>query len=154
MNINRLSEKLGNKQFKKISSQVYYITDHLSLDYPKHKDWFFNKHLKGIGADREVIYITNHNNICGVAFLKKTKDEKKICTFYVPEHSRNMGIGGKLLQACFDYLGTQTPLISMPKYKVQYFIYYIYKYGWEITEILPTFYNKENDEVVFNGHLN
>ena len=153
MNIHYLSEKLNNKHYKKICSQIYYVTDHLSLDYPKHKNWYFNKHLKGIGKDREVIYITNHNNICGVAFLKKSLEEKKICTFYVTEHSRNMGIGGKLLQECFKYLETQTPLISMPKYKVHYFIYYMYKYQWRITEILPTFYNNENDEVVFNGHL-
>lgn len=152
--IKKLSDNLMLENYDDLVNQIYYVTDHLSFDYPKHKEWFFNKHLKSIGQDREVIYITLYNNICGVAFLKKTSDEKKICTFYVSEHSRNKGVGSALLQACFDFLETEQPLISMPKHKVRYFLYYVYKYNWKITQILPSFYNKENDEVVFNGNLN
>jgi len=151
--INKLSEQKNDSNFTELSKQIYYTTDHLSYDYPNHKNWFFNKHMQGVGLDREVIYITSHNNICGVAFLKNSDSEKKICTFYVSEHSRNMGIGSVLLQKCFDYLKTTTPLISMPKYKVQYFLYYVYKFDWKITQILSEYYNKENDEVVFNGKL-
>ena len=147
--IDYLSKHIQDADYGELCKQIYYVTDH-----PKHKDWFFNKHLNDIGKDREVVFIKFHNNICGVAFLKKTINEKKICTFYVAEYSRKHGIGGQLLEECFNYLDTKTPLISMPKYKVQYFLYYVYKYGWKITQILPGYYNNENDEVVFNGELN
>lgn len=151
--INKLSEHIKEKDFKELCDQIYYLTDHLSIDYPRHKEWFYNTHMKGLGVDREVVYITYHRNICGVAFLKCTEKEKKICTFYVAEYSRNHGIGNELLKECFKYLKTTKPLISIPKYKVRYFLYYVYKYDWKITQILQEYYNKENDEVVFNGKL-
>lgn len=151
--INFLSQHLKDIDYDELCLQLYYLTDHLTSDYPHHKEWFFKKHLPFIGKDREIIYLTFHRNICGVAFLKKTALEKKICTFYVTEHSRNRGVGHLLLEECFKYLETTKPLISMPKYKVRYFLYYVYKYDWKITQILQEFYNKDNDEVVFNGEL-
>ena len=151
---NRLSDHINDVDYQELCDQIYYLTDHLSIDYPRHKEWFFNTHLKGIGIDREVVYITHHRNICGVAFLKKTDNEKKICTFYVAEYSRNHGVGNALLNECFEYLGTNKPLTSIPTYKARIFLYYVYKYDWKITQILQEYYNKENDEVVFNGKLN
>lgn len=151
--ISKLSTHKNETNYEELCKQLYYITDHLSQDYPQHKDWFFNKHIPQIGNGREVIYITAYGNICGVAFLKNTVSEKKICTFYVAEYSRNIGIGSALLKASFGYLQTERPLISMPKYKVRFFLYYVYKYDWKITQILSNYYNNENDEVVFNGNL-
>lgn len=153
--IEKLSELIfDTENFEKLADQVYYLTDHLSSDYPKHYDWFFHKHLPFVGnGEREVLFVRNHGNICGIALLKKTEEEKKICTFYVAEHGRNIGIGRILMKEAIDYLGTETPMITMRAEKVPYFLHFMFKYNWKISEIRDDYYIKGNDEVVFNGKL-
>lgn len=153
--IEKLSDyTYDNELFEKLASQIYYLTDHLSSDYPQHYQWFFQKHLPYIGnGEREVIFVRNHDNVCGVAFLKKTASEKKICTFYVAEHGRNIGIGRSLMQEALEYLGTKQPMITMSSDKVKYFLHFIYNYKWEITQIIDGYYVRGIDEVVFNGML-
>ncbi len=153
--IEKLSDiKYDKNAYEDLANQIYYLTDHLSSDYPKHYDWFFKKHLPFVGnGKREILFVRNHNNVCGVAFLKKEEDEKKICTFYVAEHGRNMGIGRTLMNASFEFLETTTPMITMPSEKVQYFLHFIFKNKWEITQIIEGYYVKDADEVVFNGKL-
>lgn len=153
--VEKLSDYIYEKElFENLADQIYYITDHLSIDYPHHQEWFFTKQLPGIGKDeREILFIKNHNNICGVSFLKKTPDEKKICTFYVAEHGRNIGIGRTLMKASLEYLETTTPMITMPSEKISYFLHFIHNYNWKITQIIEGYYVKNIDEVVFNGIL-
>lgn len=137
---------------EKLSDYKYY--PQLYEDNPKHYTWFFKNHLPQISTgNREILFIRHYNNMCGVAFLKKTIEEKKICTFYVAEHGRNIGIGRALMQASFDYLETDKPLITMPSEKVIYFLAYMYKYNWKINQIIDGYYVKNIDEVVFNGFL-
>lgn len=154
-NIEKLSDYIADKeQYEILANQVYYLTDHLSSDYPKHYEWFFQKHLPFVGnGEREVFFIRKYGNVCGVAFLKNTHEEKKICTFYVAEHGRNMGVGRNLMKASIDFLGTETPMITMTKEKVPHFIHFIKNYNWIITQIVDGYYVKDADEVVFNGQL-
>lgn len=153
--IERLSDfKYDKNTFEELANQIYYLTDHLTSDYPKHYDWFFQKHLPFIGnGEREILFIRKYNNVCGIAFLKKEKTEKKICTFYVAEHGRNMGIGRSLMQASFDFLETTKPMITMPAEKVKYFLHFVHVNQWQITQIIEGYYVKNCDEVVFNGIL-
>lgn len=153
--VEKLSNLIYDKDnYERLANQIYYLTDHLSSDYPDHYQWFFNKHLPLVGnGEREVLFVRNHENICGIAFLKKTDEENKICTFYVAEHGRNIGIGRNLMKESMEFLGTETPMITMPSDKVQYFLHFVYKYHWQITQIMEDYYVKGNDEVVFNGLL-
>ncbi|MDD3048408.1 MAG: hypothetical protein PHQ89_00235 [Bacilli bacterium] len=153
--VERLSDFIYDKEkFEILANQLYYLTDHLTVDYPKHYQWFFNTHLPLVGkGEREVLFIKNYGNICGIAFLKKVKQEKKICTFYIAEHGRNVGIGSALMKASFAFLETEKPMITMPSEKVGYYLHYIFKYNWKITQIIDGYYVKNIDEVVFNGNL-
>lgn len=153
--IEKLSELIyDTENYQKLAEQIYYLTDHLSTDYPKHHEWFFQKHLPLVGdGEREILFIRNHGNVCGIAFLKKTDEEKKICTFYVAEHGRNIGIGRTLMRESLNYLETETPMITMPAGKVEYFLHFVHRYNWKITQIKDDYYVKGNDEIVFNGKL-
>ena len=153
--VERLSSYLNDPvKFDELSERLYYLTDHLSVDYPNHKKWFFEHHLNGVkNGTRDVLFIRNHGNICGIACLKKDDSEKKICTFYVAEHGRNIGIGRELMKSSFEYLKTTTPMITMPSEKVVYFLHFIYKYNWKITQIIEGYYVKGIDEIVINGIL-
>lgn len=153
--VEKLSDYISEREkFETLANQIYYLTAHLSLNYPQHKKWFFEKHLPFIASgQREILFIRYHSNICGVSFLKRTKEEKKICTFYIAEHGRNIGIGRTLMQASFDFLKTNTPMITMPSERVRYFLHFIHKNDWKITQIIEGYYVRDKDEVVFNGIL-
>ncbi len=154
-NVEKLSDYMYDRElFEKLSNQLYYVTDHLTIDYPHHYEWYYKKHLPFIGKEeREVLFIRKNDNICGVAFLKNTLDEKKICTFYVAEYARNIGIGRQLMKTSIEYLQTKKPLITMPASKVRYFLHFMFKYDWKITQIKDGYYTREHDEIVFNGTL-
>lgn len=91
--------------------------------------------------------------LTGIAILKNTNREKKICTFRVFPKYREQGIGSMLLNICFKYLGTTKPLISISSLSRDAFTHIIEKYKWELYETLPDFYQKGVTEYVFNGFL-
>lgn len=134
--------------------KLYSVTKKLEKDYPMHKEWFYNKFVKELdGKKREIIYYEMDSLIYGVAFLKKTDEEKKICTIYVDEKYRKQGVGNLLIKASMDFLETTKPLISMPDYKEKCFKKIIERYNWEKTQEIDCLYSN-NKEIVFNGFLN
>ncbi len=153
--IERLSKYIFDDEiFNNLANRIYYVTDHLTHDYPHHYEWYYQTHLPGVKkGDREVFFVELHGNICGVAFVKKNANERKVCTFYIAEHARNIGIGRALMNKSLDYLDTKNPLITMPAAKVQYFLHFMYHYDWKITEIRDSYYTRGHDEIVFNGSL-
>ena len=133
--------------------KLYQVTKKIEKDYPNHKNWFYDKFVKELdGKKREIIYYEKDSVICGVIFLKNTLEEKKICTVYVSEEYRKHGIGTKLLLESIKFLGTTTPLISMPDYKEECFKNIINKYKWEKKQEIDNCYSN-NKEIVFNGFL-
>lgn len=151
--IEKLSDFIGTEGFLDLANQIYFVTDHLRKDYPNHQEWFFNKHLPEVGKNREVFFVRIYNNVYGVAFVKNTKEEKKICTFYIMEHARNIGIGRALMKTAMQYLQTTKPMITMPGHKVRYFLHFMHMYDWKICQIIDGAYIKDQDEIVFNGVL-
>lgn len=138
---------------KKLLDKLYQVTSDLEKDYPKHKEWFYKKFAKELdGVKREIIYYENESIIYGVIFLKNTREEKKICTLYVNEKYRKQSVGTRLILESIKFLGTTTPLITMPDYKEKCFKKIIEKYKWEKTQEIENCYST-NNELVFNGLL-
>lgn len=132
---------------------MYEVSKSVEIDYPNHYEWFYNKFIKQLdGIKREIIYCEYNNKPIGIAFLKNTDDEKKICTLIVKKEYQKKGIGTLLLECSFEFLGTRQPLISMPEYKLEAFSKIINKNNWEIFETIDSFYSN-NKEFVFNGYL-
>ena len=138
---------------QQLLEKLYNVTKGLEPDYPNHYHWFHEKFCKELdGKVREIIFCLNNEVPIGVVFLKKSKEEKKICTIYVDKEYRNIGIGTHLLLKSFTFLNTTKPLITMPEYKVKDFEKIIRSYNWEKTEIIESCYSDKN-EVIFNGIL-
>ena len=142
--------------------KIFKLTEPLCKDYPKHKEWFYKKHIPEVECpyiktdSREVLYINNPYDsyeIIGIACLKKTETEKKICCLYVDESWRNEGIGTLLFEESFKWLGTTRPLFTFPEYKIDIFKPIINKYGWNLIETLPDVYGNGHNELCFNGKL-
>ena len=92
--IESLKDYLNKEEFQKLVKSIYKITDFITEDYPDYKEWFFKKQLDGVlNGERNILFVRNPLNskeIIAVASLKKSKNEKKICTLYVKDKYRNM----------------------------------------------------------------
>lgn len=134
------------------------ITDFICEQYPKYKEWYFNKQLPAtINSDQRNILFArnpeNENEIIAMACLKKDEEEQKICTLYVSDKYRGLGLGTALIEESMRWLGTTKPLITLADYKLEMFRPIINKYGWELTEIVTGIYNDKSQELCFNGTL-
>jgi len=125
--------------------------------YPGIVEWF-NKIIKEIDDDNKrrelfLAIITNQENIelVGILILKNTNKEKKICSMRVLENFRNKGIGKKLFEKAFEYLGTRKPLITLPEecYK-DAFKRLLEKYNFVETNRVEGFYRDNKIEYFFN----
>ena len=141
--------------FSDLINKVYLLTDEVTKYYPDYLKWYFCKVIPGIFENsREILICTIDKNIAGILILKNTQEEKKICTIYITEKFKNLGVAQKLLKKAFNILGTNTPLFSVSESKFEEFKNIIFKLGWTRTQTLPVgFYNEEYQEFVYNGNI-
>ena len=160
-NIESLKNYVGNvteEEFMILATKIYMITDFICDDYPKHKEWYFTKQLPATinGDERNILFVRNpedDNEIISMACLKRDEEEQKICTLYVSDKCRGLGIGTAIVEESMRWLGTTKPLITLTDYKLEMFRPIINKYGWELTEIVSGLYNDRAQELCFNGTL-
>ncbi len=146
-----------NEKLLLLCDDLYEMTDFICEDYPRHKSWFYQKHLPATfvkGSGRDIIFAYDKNGkIYGTSFIKEDENEKKICTLFVSPEVRGLGIGTLLVEKSMEMLGTTKPTITLADYKFPMFEGLIKKYGWEITEEVTGLYNDKHNELVYNGSL-
>lgn len=145
-------------ELMELAKKIYMITDFICDDYPKHKDWYFTKQLPDtINSDeRNILFVRNpYNNeeIISMACLKRDVEERKICTLYVSDKCRGLGIGTAIVEESLRWLGTTKPLVTLADYKLDMFKPIIERYNWELTDIVSGLYNNKSSELCFNGTL-
>ena len=140
-----------------ICDNLYEMTDFITTDYPKHKSWFYQKHLPATlqpNSGRDIIFAHDQDGfLYGTSFVKEDDMEKKICTLFVDENSRGLGVGTALVEKSMEVLGTTKPMITLADYKLPMFEGLIEKYGWVQTQEVTGLYNDKSAELVFNGFL-
>ena len=159
--IESLKSYIGNiteKEFMNLATKIYMITDFICDDYPNYKKWYFTKQLPETinGENRNILFVRNpedYNEIIAMSCLKRTNDERKICTLYVSNKYRRLKIGTMVIEESMKWLGTTKPFITLVDYKLDMFRSIINKYNWELTEIVPGLYNDKTSELCFNGIL-
>ncbi len=94
---------------EKSKDKLYNYLKDLARSYPDFDRWFYDTvipELEDKTERREIIIVLSeleeikNTVLTGIAILKKTKEEKKICTFRIHEDYRNQGIGTKLFEEC------------------------------------------------------
>ena len=139
-----------------LATKIYLLTDFICNDYSKYKEWYFNKQLpETINTDkRNILFVRDSKNmIISMACLKKDETEQKICTLYVSDKYRGLGIGEAIVEEAIKWLGTTKPLITFADYKLEMFKPIINKYGWELKQRVPNLYKVGVQELCFNGTL-
>ena len=136
---------------------------HIKNLYPNFDEWF-EKVLKEIEEDntkREILFFGNIDNnglqIDGITILKNTEEEKKICYLYISFYEDVENI----FEEIYNYLGTETPLITVEKEMFEKRYKYILKplneevrkrrkLNFNLTSIIPDKYAKGKTELIFN----
>lgn len=149
-----IDENYPPEIIKNLLDQVLKISILVKNDYPDYKNWYLNTQIPGLYDNtRNIIIAHIKNRIVGFVSLKKTREEKKICTFYVEKSFRKNQIGTILVEKANEYLETEKPLITIPLNKLNEFTRIGEKYNWEISDIKENLYRVNNPEVIVNGHL-
>lgn len=133
--------------------------------YPNFENWLEKvyKEIDENNNKREILLLTDFSSttlqieIEGIAILKNTEEEKKICYLFItyPHLYKE-----KLYDGIFEYLGTEAPMISIEKtmYKEKYkdflnpYLYLSYdeKLKFKLTSIVPNKYVNGKTELIFN----
>lgn len=153
--INELITKGYPKEYiEKLLNDVLVLSLKVKDDYPDYKVWYQEKQIPGIYDNTRNIIIAHFNGrILGFVSLKRTKEEKKICTFYVEKSFRKNKVGTLLVERAITYLEEERPLITIPMNKLNEFIKIANKYNWQITDIKENLYRTTTPEVIVNGSL-
>ena len=147
----------SREEVLRICDKLYDMTDFICEDYPKHKSWFYQKHLPATleeNSGRDIVFAYDKdNNLYGTSFIKEDEQEKKICTLFVSTDARGLGVGTALVEKSMELLGTTKPMITIADYKLPMFERLIEKYEWEKTQEVSGLYNDHSKELVYNGYL-
>lgn len=155
---------LESIEFKEqLRNKIDNLLKDLKQTYPDIESWYMNtviSDMKKYPGKRAIIVSISKNNISnlkyeisGIAILKKTKEEKKICTFRIDKKYQNNGIGKLLFEECFKFLETDKPLFTVPREKKEVFQKYIEKFNFEPSQSLSNYYAAGSAEYVYNGCL-
>ena len=129
------------------------LTKSINDTYPKHNEWLFTKffpELK-IGKRKIVMAYTEDKNPIGVALLKDTDEEKKICCLFVREDCRNNGIASCLMKESCKVLSTDKPLITVSDRNLPQLQRLLDKNGFEFSYKKKGAYQSEDTENYFNN---
>lgn len=142
-----LSE-MNSKNFSKAVNEIYLLTDYNHKQYQDYLKWYYSKNIpRVLNGTGEIIFYLDGLTIAGVAILKKDKIESKICTLMISEEYQKRGYGKELLEASFDYLGTDKPLITIPSNRFDEFQGIINTYDWKESARTDIYLS---EEIVFN----
>jgi ribosomal protein S18 acetylase RimI-like enzyme len=156
MQVNNLNYKLSetikaSHLFDFYFDSIYKTIFQLNKDYPCFHDWYYGKVKRGvITGEREIIFNITGGYIAGIAILKKTWNEKKICTLRVSEKFQRNGIGRSLALESFKYLDTDAPFITVSFSKENQFKRLFNCFGFKKSSEFRNYYSPNKIEITYN----
>lgn len=120
-----------------IKDELFKIFLKLDLKYSNFSEWFdkiYNECDLGITTlvERNIVIFIQENSVAAIMILKKTNEEKKVCTLVVLPDFRNKGLSYKLFQYSFDILGTNKPHFTVSDSVLPSFEKIIKKFDFKI----------------------
>ena len=106
-----------------------------------------------IGNSRRIFTEWSDGQLAGVVIAKAEGDERKLCTVWIAPNFKKQGLGRRLMSEAKVWLGTETPLISVPHQRLSEFQPIFDQWGFSLTQTLRSYYRYGETEYVFNGTL-
>ncbi|UZP68726.1 GNAT family N-acetyltransferase [Desulfovibrio mangrovi] len=126
----------------------------LDADYPGFTNWLQTKVGFGLVlGEREILLAKHRGKIAGLAILKSSLTENKICTLLVAKSFRKCGIGRQLLDASLRSFNGVLPMITVSEKRVDSLAPLLLSKGFELKDVRFSYYVSGMNEFVFNGYL-
>lgn len=144
-----------NKYTNRDTSQLYlsrlreFLHD-LSCDYPYFEEWLEAAFSSVRTGERSIVVCENIGQIAGVAILKDTRSEKKICTIRVAKEYRRQGIGTMLMIKALEVLKDDFPLITVSDEHIEQFRHFLSRFGFVEKNRVKSVYRYGHEEYYFN----
>lgn len=125
----------------------------LAIEYPFFIEWLENVFQELMFTDQRFIILCSGNNIFdikGVSILKKTDNERKICTLRVAKPYKLQGIGSCLLKESVKILEDDNPLITVSGVHMKDFSPFLKKHGFILRDKVKSLYRRGSYEYFFN----
>lgn len=98
--------------------QISHFLSDISALYPNFNNWLQYKFYQpSYENQRKIIIAHNGTALLGVALLKKSYDENKICTLYTSPFYQGRGIGSQLVDLSLQYFDSSDVLITVAQEK-------------------------------------
>ena len=144
-----LLSTLERKNFSKAVNEIYLTTDYNHQQYQNYCNWYYQKNIpRVLDGSGDIIFYLDGFNIVALSVLKKTPEERKICTLLTTEDYRKKGFSKLLLEDSFEFLETDKPLITIPANKIDEFSSIITAYDWKETQKTNEYIT---EEIIFNS---
>ena len=145
---NKTPESVKVSCFNKIRHFLY----DLNCDYPFFEEWLEHVFTMTHTEERAIITCQSDDELdmYGVCIIKKTKEEKKICTLRVTTERQRQGIGTYLVSKAIDLLGDKFPLITVPQKHIDPFKRFLNFFQFKIASKVKSVYNEGTYEYYFN----
>lgn len=122
----------------------------LENDYCNFETWISQKVYFGLlSGNRELVFVREGNRSAGLAILKNSHDEKKICTLIISKKFQKAGIGSLLLDHCIQALGSQQQMITVTDRREGTLGPLLKTRKFNQTEMLTNYYKRNSVEYVF-----
>ncbi|UST64022.1 GNAT family N-acetyltransferase [Pseudomonas moraviensis] len=124
----------------------------LSGFYPEFNTWLYQKTIPGIIAgERSIILEHRRGTLSGLAIVKNSEFEQKLCCLRVLPEFQGSGVGLRLFERAFELLNNDRPLLSVAEEQIPVFQKLFSYYGFELEKKYNGYYRPLKDELSFNG---
>lgn len=133
-------------------ADLYSSVHHLETFYPQFESWFWAKVMPGCrDQTRRIIQVRAGAQLAGLAILKRTPTERKICTLWVAPYARGRGFGHQLVVDSLTWLDCERPLITVCQERLHELQPLLTKFGFKFEQAVNALYRPKRLEYVFNG---
>ncbi|MEQ4924614.1 GNAT family N-acetyltransferase [Proteus hauseri] len=131
--------------------QIKHLLSDITVLYPDFDNWLKYKFYQpSYENQRKAIIAHNGESLLGVALLKKSTYENKICTLYTSPIYQGQGIGSRLIDLSLQYFDSSDVLITVAQEKLIELTPILKSKGFICTSISKRMYRAENTEHFFN----
>lgn len=132
---------------------VYDFLQDISLNYPKFNYWFFHtvsKELKANHEERDILVMLDGAFIVSVMIIKKSKEEKKVCTIKVHEGYRKQNIATYMFEQSIIELDSLFPKFTISENNFPNFDSIIKNFNFKVSYTQNSVYEIGKNEYYIN----
>lgn len=115
--------------------------------YPDFEGWLTFKFLGNLSSGKRKLLIAHDGNRAfGYSLLKQDSQESKICTFFILEEYRSLGLGQNLMAQSLQILDSSETFITVADERLDELSPLLKSQGFTLSKSVPDMYRKGSQE--------